>query len=208
MASPSPRSIPACAGEASTSTLPPSRDAVYPRVCGGSVRTRGARTGDGGLSPRVRGKPTAGRPAASRDRSIPACAGEARGRAGARTLAWVYPRVCGGSGFPIQEAVEFRGLSPRVRGKLAGQQLDSGGGGSIPACAGEAAAAIGGVSGHRVYPRVCGGSRSSLRFAGVLSGLSPRVRGKPVGDHIGGGLRGSIPACAGEAISGSTGKEL
>ena len=51
------RSIPACAGEATTipAGWPPTR--VYPRVCGGSANTIRARANTQGLSPRVRGKP-------------------------------------------------------------------------------------------------------------------------------------------------------
>ena len=49
---------------------------------------------------------------------------------------------------------------------------------SIPACAGEAL--FNGVVQQflKVYPRVCGGSGSSILGARKLKGLSPRVRGK------------------------------
>ena len=50
------RSIPACAGEA-PSTTPPSRNRkVYPRVCGGSGGEGYGKPSALGLSPRVRGK--------------------------------------------------------------------------------------------------------------------------------------------------------
>ena len=69
-------SIPACAGETNRSSLSATRDAVYPRVCGGNCSNVPAALAVIGLSPRVRGKlafllyvfPTNG--------SIPACAGE------------------------------------------------------------------------------------------------------------------------------------
>ena len=76
-ACPSSGSIPACAGEARP--YPPLNTAarVYPRVCGGSALPIGHRPARPGLSPRVRGKPADARLDCCRQRSIPACAGEA-----------------------------------------------------------------------------------------------------------------------------------
>ena len=71
-----PRSIPACAGEPSTTRTTRSRPAVYPRVCGGTgLRCHRLRLRLG-LSPRVRGNRALRPPRAGRVRSIPACAGE------------------------------------------------------------------------------------------------------------------------------------
>ncbi len=70
------RSIPACAGEpglASTSTL---MTGVYPRVCGGTRLIRIPDLHRGGLSPRVRGNHRRPILKLTRQRSIPACAGE------------------------------------------------------------------------------------------------------------------------------------
>ena len=70
------RSIPACAGEPSVSSLYPVLKWVYPRVCGG---TRPLRLRDDllyGLSPRVRGNHSPPAPPYAVQRSIPACAGE------------------------------------------------------------------------------------------------------------------------------------
>ena len=70
--------------------------------------------------------------------------------------------------------------------------------GSIPACAGEPCAALGGNLSGKVYPRVCGGTPSSPFFKLCLKGLSPRVRGNPVRNLLRTGPQRSIPACAGE----------
>ena len=51
-----------------------------------------------------------------------------------------------------------------------------------------------------VYPRVCGGSELHLCADENGDGLSPRVRGKRRSVVLGQKLRGSIPACAGEAV--------
>ena len=53
------------------------RNAVYPRVCGGSQAVVNGTTTDAGLSPRVRGKPDEIERRFGEGRSIPACAGEA-----------------------------------------------------------------------------------------------------------------------------------
>ena len=152
-------SIPACAGEPHPNRPSDGLERVYPRVCGGTSRTKGHRGASTGLSPRVRGNPDCRRGRRYRKRSIPACAGEPRGRRVTEARPRVYPRVCGGT--PIADAggAIGKGLSPRVRGNptlwLARPERDR----SIPACAGEpwqrdAAPII-----FRVYPRVCGGTR-------------------------------------------------
>ena len=69
---------------------------------------------------------------------------------------------------------------------------------SIPACAGEPLCP--GVHHHYcgVYPRVCGGTHSPGLSQYDTAGLSPRVRGNRLVCYYGGGVVGSIPACAGE----------
>ena len=49
----------------------------------------------------------------------------------------VYPRVCGGTFDGLTDKVYAFGLSPRVRGNLAGVGGRAADAGSIPACAGE-----------------------------------------------------------------------
>ena len=90
------------------------------------------------------------------------------------------------------------GLSPRVRGNRLPELGCGRGLGSIPACAGEPWQWDSVCYLHRVYPRVCGGTKARIASRMCSQGLSPRVRGNPVAlsalvDH-----RGSIPACAGE----------
>ena len=72
------------------------------------------------------------------------------------------------------------GLSPRVRGN----RQDDG-----------ALAVVGSV---RVYPRVCGGTRSAAVREAAARGLSPRVRGNQRIRVAAMPHPGSIPACAGE----------
>ena len=194
-------SIPACAGEASSSVCCPPSPAVYPRVCGGSLGVPVAPGRPGGLSPRVRGKPGRRLHAEPPARSIPACAGEATLPATPARWPGVYPRVCGGSMVLAGSPVVWPGLSPRVRGKHPAGPTPSVRRGSIPACAGEAGSTSRPQSPHKVYPRVCGGSASLCATSASAIGLSPRVRGKPFLRNPTLAVPRSIPACAGEAFT-------
>ena len=130
-------SIPACAGETAEPRLSDGRAAVYPRVCGGNNAHGGNGIGNGGLSPRVRGKPGRGGWSSALPRSIPACAGETLYAFSRLKRATVYPRVCGGNFVRLFKAKTGDGLSPRVRGKRTPIPRRRGRGRSIPACAGE-----------------------------------------------------------------------
>ena len=71
------------------------------------------------------------------------------------------------------------GLSPRVRGNLRTFDTLTTSDGSIPACAGEPRPRVCACMPPRVYPRVCGGTRSFGEGLATSQGLSPRVRGNP-----------------------------
>ena len=190
-------SIPACAGEPLRWLGCIARRRVYPRVCGGTHAVGRLGSRSGGLSPRVRGN-RAGVVGVSRSRgSIPACAGEPGVPATRHRMHGVYPRVCGGTRQTPCKPLHAPGLSPRVRGnpvelqqitqplgsipacagEPTGRGRQGGGYGSIPACAGEPRARQPSRGRTRVYPRVCGGTRTSQRWAAGRRGLSPRVRG-------------------------------
>ena len=109
-------SIPACAGEPRCSSPNTRRTWVYPRVCGGTVRSTASNVPTGGLSPRVRGNPGCQRGIPSALGSIPACAGEPAQSLTHLSYATVYPRVCGGTVKWDLSAPTVAGLSPRVRG--------------------------------------------------------------------------------------------
>ena len=192
------RSIPACAGEPYNLQVYASDWKVYPRVCGGTPSIPPERVEKAGLSPRVRGNPGSGAPHRGRRGSIPACAGEPRARAAGERGGSVYPRVCGGTCGDEGALSSICGLSPRVRGNLMLKPASRRTNRSIPACAGEPAAAVEIRRRPGVYPRVCGGTARGSGTLTTAQGLSPRVRGnlaEPGGvRHIG----GSIPACAGE----------
>ena len=138
-------------------------------------------------------------------RSIPACTGEPTPFSEVRYRSAVYPRVYGGTRAASSCSRHAFGLSPRVRGNLALRPAGNPSSRSIPACTGEpvAGAAIGVLM--AVYPRVYGGTSRSVAMGGALAGLSPRVRGNPVGPVLRCHFMGSIPACTGEPRPGGPG---
>ena len=193
-------SIPACAGEPPTASGKPPLIWVYPRVCGGTGFCCDCKMALQGLSPRVRGNPRDGDGRHKALRSIPACAGEPARTGCPTSPTAVYPRVCGGTSLEERRAAALNGLSPRVRGNPEFRVVDGGFDRSIPACAGEPTATGATKSWSWVYPRVCGGTRQSVRGEAVSVGLSPRVRGNPPTPTPSPTPQWSIPACAGEPI--------
>ena len=191
-------SIPACAGEPPLQTARARRARVYPRVCGGTIRSIRRIGMSMGLSPRVRGNRNPDLIFFGGSGSIPACAGEPRSSTRGCQTSRVYPRVCGGTKHARTHNVPCSGLSPRVRGN---RDRDPGAAdcrGSIPACAGEPSRGWARWLQSAVYPRVCGGTPTDPRVDTLAEGLSPRVRGNRGPAMSSGVTSGSIPACAGE----------
>ena len=90
------------------------------------------------------------------------------------------------------------GLSPRGRGKHAGDAVIAVLTRSIPAWAGETNPGAGRRGALRVYPRVGGGNFNAVNILLTQRGLSPRGRGKR-GRYGRSAVRSrSIPAWAGE----------
>ena len=174
------RSIPACAGEPRPYGYIRNSAEVYPRVCGGTIERIFPTTSKRGLSPRVRGNLLACLCKAAALGSIPACAGEPPSSAPRPTAVWVYPRVCGGTGFKLATGWKYRGLSPRVRGNQPLGYHCPVTPGSIPACAGEPMHRRIKIKLKKVYPRVCGGTQAKDPSPALAYGLSPRVRGNLV----------------------------
>ena len=151
--------------------------------------------------PRVRGNPDGHLHWGFSTGSIPACAGEPSPTLFVACTCAVYPRVCGGTDCRPERAGRWRGLSPRVRGNrlviLGSSHLLR----SIPACAGEPLSPALLLGHRRVYPRVCGGTKSSVSWMYWGIGLSPRVRGTRARPGRPAPPAGSIPACAGDPRS-------
>ena len=174
------------------------RSAVYPRVGGGNFGSLAAQVGEGGLSPRGRGKLAWANANRGSEGSIPAWAGETTYRTIRSARLTVYPRVGGGNSMSISECRYEPGLSPRGRGKPPRVCSLCSILRSIPAWAGETETLDYLLYPIRVYPRVGGGNCSPGLCPPAAWGLSPRGRGKPLFVRITGDSAGSIPAWAGE----------
>ena len=169
-------------------------------MCGGTIDGGAGLNAVQGLSPRVRGNHCTTGLSVRLSRSIPACAGEPDDPAGGSDDRGVYPRVCGGTSSAAHKQGIVGALSPRVRGNLIGGVIRDTAYRSIPACAGEPGAKGGTGPTPKVYPRVCGGTPSSLPTCSPWTGLSPRVRGNRARIWRRRPGSRSIPACAGEPI--------
>ena len=111
------RSIPAGAGEPDDDDRPFTSLAVYPRGCGGASVGIPIRCRTLGLSPRVRGSPSTACRRFDVAGSIPAGAGEPKGRRARTQSRSVYPRGCGGATARVFARAGMAGLSPRVPGE-------------------------------------------------------------------------------------------
>ena len=151
-------------------------------MCGGTLTAKPAAPWEQGLSPRVRGEPSANG----------AC----------NAACTVYPRVCGGTTNHPPVSDSTSGLSPRVRGNPTLIWYETSATRSIPACAGEPGRRDCAHHQLGVYPRVCGGTVCRVKLGRRLWGLSPRVRGNLRWSSLCGCRTGSIPACAGEPKAG------
>ena len=176
-----PRSIPASAGQPLARSTSRRSEAVYPRECGATVRTRRPPTFTPGLSPRVRGNLSMARLLAQSAGSIPASAGQ--------------PPI-----IPLHRR-NSRGLSPRVRGNQDQQANPDNTRRSIPASAGQPHDQQPVRGDTMVYPRECGATSCSAGHNRHLIGLSPRVRGNPYECYYRRPRCGSIPASAGQPYS-------
>ena len=110
----------------------------------------------------------------------------------------VYPRVGGGTEAVARFDQLETGLSPRGRGNPGHWLGRLSRHGSIPAWAGEPLPCSAVGTRPWVYPRVGGGTRSTLSASAGLSGLSPRGRGNRGNAKRCIPCAGSIPAWAGE----------
>ena len=130
-----------------------------------------------GSSPRVRGTLIASATTLSRQRFIPACAGNTVSIGSSASPIAVHPRVCGEHS-PFQLVrVTVIGSSPRVRGTRLWGDGWAGKRWFIPACAGNTVPRPLPPPVPTLHPRVCGEHRLAVAFGGKRAGSSPRVRG-------------------------------
>ncbi len=193
-------SIPAHAGEPSTTPRLRSAIRVDPRARGGARRRTSSAMSRRGRSPRTRGSPEPGRAALVHRGSIPAHAGEPSCPAALPARLEVDPRARGGAGQGQREGVQDGGRSPRTRGSHGARSVQQAEGRSIPAHAGEPSPGTSARSCPGVDPRARGGARGRGARRQRDGGRSPRTRGSLGNRNHAVIWRRSIPAHAGEPL--------
>ena len=111
---------------------------------------------------------------------------------------WAHPRVCGENGCTRGIVTSFGGSSPRVRGKPSRLGRLTRRAGLIPACAGKTRTGRRAHDPPQAHPRVCGENVLMRETIHLVTGSSPRVRGKQRSLDGGQTWEGLIPACAGK----------
>ena len=154
-------------------------------MCGERLGVDGGERAVVGSSPRVRGTGTNPVPGSSRQRFIPACAGNGS------LVGSVIARPTGSSPRVRGTGQPRRGPRPQAR--------------FIPACAGNGMEPARWQPQSPVHPRVCGERNPDLPADVQTTGSSPRVRGTGLGEEAASAVTRFIPACAG---NGRTRSEL
>ncbi len=195
------RFIPACAGNARSSTRRASPRPVHPRVRGERVLMLIAHCCPIGSSPRARGTLLQRLADLCPRRFIPACAGNARLHRRHDDHVAVHPRVRGERSRTRWRSSRTGGSSPRARGTRGGRRAVARLDRFIPACAGNAARAMRHAGPPAVHPRVRGERGCRTCPTTIASGSSPRARGTPCRPSSSRVAARFIPACAGNASS-------
>ena len=172
-------SIPASAGNPPRGFLHPFFLWVHPRERGESWCTSRTCAARRGPSPRARGIRHLHPSGRGVRRSIPASAGNPPARRSRPCRGRVHPRERGESQSFFSSRQRASGPSPRARGIRRRRAPPARGGGSIPASAGNPAAAASAWCRRRVHPRERGESSAIKRTLGHTTGPSPRARGIP-----------------------------
>ena len=193
-----PRNIPAYAGKTHTAELGRKAKTEHPRVCGENALTACIKSLPCGTSPRMRGK----RPYRLHQiftlRNIPAYAGKTSHRSSRGFHEAEHPRVCGeNAGVALVDAL-VAGTSPRMRGKPNRPHFYGAGERNIPAYAGKTCIRFGRCAVAPEHPRVCGENSPLTYLTLIVSGTSPRMRGKRCGNAPWSCPLRNIPAYAGK----------
>ena len=192
--SPAFRDYPRASGGTQLLLLQPNFSEGLSRASGGTTRVQRELGRDEGLSPRERGNLVGAVLRRRYEGTIPARAGEPCFSCSLSFASRDYPRASGGTASFASASFKRRGLSPRERGNPLCRASPRPTAGTIPARAGEPT--TGARTGARTgdYPRASGGTRRRARYGDAREGLSPRERGNPSGRPVIPARNGTIPA--------------
>ncbi len=169
--------IPARAGNRPASHIRSATAPVHPRACGEQFGGWGEGADTIGSSPRVRGTGLMVFLMQSRQRFIPARAGNSQNCQARGLTSTVHPRACGEQGLRLARVAVRAGSSPRVRGTVILLAGGFGGVRFIPARAGNRIVIDMPLARSSVHPRACGEQTIGGNRTEEIDGSSPRVRG-------------------------------
>ena len=195
---PHPGLIPAHAGKTDVSQSLRRAARAHPRACGENLSGRDAGCHDDGSSPRMRGKLRGSVATALRGGLIPAHAGKTVHLDVEGQRRGAHPRACGENCPSGVQATSVAGSSPRMRGKLPIIVRALLATGLIPAHAGKTPGLCPARFLPGAHPRACGENGAENSDKDVVTGSSPRMRGKLERWHDAGQEPGLIPAHAGK----------
>ena len=197
-----------CAGNTRTASSPSISTRDHPRMRGEHLALGVVRIQVGGSSPHARGT--------RHDRSslesvvgiIPACAGNTEVQVGGEYGFVDHPRMRGEHAGDGDRHAGLPGSSPHARGTLRVVASLIVLAGIIPACAGNTWWLQTETPPYRDHPRMRGEHGLVPRISRGSRGSSPHARGTRRLCSLPGYSRGIIPACAGNTISGTLGRQV
>ena len=193
--------IPARAGQPEHQSTAPASPWAYPRSRGATSSKPARHVRSVGLSPLARGNRALNRRASGTCGPIPARAGQPRSISARAACTRAYPRSRGATFGERSRMERATGLSPLARGNRADQPGRPGGGGPIPARAGQPCHNHPFNNPVRAYPRSRGATACFCSSSLLSWGLSPLARGNQP-EHVAmPAVWGPIPARAGQPWS-------
>ena len=194
------RLIPAWAGKTGSAANARSWRTAHPRVGGENALTVEKLENGAGSSPRGRGKHQEFARSVPSGRLIPAWAGKTGVNGWPPLNSAAHPRVGGENPEQITKIAVAAGSSPRGRGKRTRSCGTWGVSGLIPAWAGKTTRPDEYAPYAEAHPRVGGENPAQRQGQGLLTGSSPRGRGKPLRAAGCDPIYGLIPAWAGKTL--------
>ena len=172
----------------------------HPRACGANHGGRAAFHAIHGSSPRMRGKLGQIIKTETRNRIIPAHAGQTSPHAIMPPRSTDHPRACGANYNGTYSTFDDLGSSPRMRGKRQADRRGRGPDRIIPAHAGQTTIFLFNSARWSDHPRACGANPCRPPIRWMNTGSSPRMRGKRDQDPEHPYHLRIIPAHAGQTV--------
>ena len=188
--------ISACAEQTSLTWRSTTLTTDHLRVCGADSCTCDSQRVVLGSSPRVRSRLMHGCHIQGRHGIISACAEQTCRLRLCSIVAWDHLRVCGADTRTATTTATMMGSSPRVRSRRRPRRLCGPQRRIISACAEQTGSDASPRRAGEDHLRVCGADPLASPVGKVWEGSSPRVRSRPIANHVQNFRVGIISACA------------